>query len=100
MSNKPPPFEGLTIRIPVIVPSKRRGSISHGFTLEATCGRQCVGLYLGSRALPGMTDSSVVWLDFRTEVGLPNEIFQHASRQPKRSLSPTNIELRSLFEGQ
>ena len=37
MINKPPPFKGLNIRIPIIIPVKRRGFINHGFTLGTIC---------------------------------------------------------------
>ena len=30
MINKPPPFKGLNIRIPIIIPIKGRGFINHG----------------------------------------------------------------------
>ena len=35
MINKPPPFTGLKIRIPIIIPIKGRGFINHGFRLMA-----------------------------------------------------------------
>ena len=33
MINKPPPFKGLHIRIPIIIPIKGRGFINHGSIL-------------------------------------------------------------------
>ena len=33
MINKPAPFKGLHIRIPIIIPAKGRGFINHGSTL-------------------------------------------------------------------
>ena len=33
MINKPPPFKGLNIRIPIRIPIKRRGFTNHGSTL-------------------------------------------------------------------
>ena len=30
MINKPPPFKGLNVRIPIIIPIKGRGFINHG----------------------------------------------------------------------
>ena len=33
MINKPPPFKGLNIRIPIITPIMGRGFINHGSTL-------------------------------------------------------------------
>ena len=33
MINKPPPFKGLNMRIPTIIPIKGRGCINHGSTL-------------------------------------------------------------------
>ena len=33
MINKPPPFKGLNIRIPIIIPIMGRGFTSHGSTL-------------------------------------------------------------------
>ena len=33
MINKPPPFKGLIIRIPIIIPIKGRGVINQGSTL-------------------------------------------------------------------
>ena len=34
MINKPPPFKGLNIRIPIIIPIKGRGFINHGSGLR------------------------------------------------------------------
>ena len=34
MINKPPPFKGLHIRVPIIIPIKGRGYINHGSTLN------------------------------------------------------------------
>ena len=33
-SNNPPPFKGLNIRIPIIIPIKGKGLINHGCTLR------------------------------------------------------------------
>ena len=33
MINKPPPFKGLNIRIPIIIPIKGRGFVNHGLGL-------------------------------------------------------------------
>ena len=33
MIHKPPPFKGLNIRIPIIIPIKGKGLINHGSTL-------------------------------------------------------------------
>ena len=33
MINKPPPFKGLNIRIPIRIPIKSSGFIGHGFRL-------------------------------------------------------------------
>ena len=34
MINKPPPFKGLIIKIPMMIPVKGRGFINHGFGLS------------------------------------------------------------------
>ena len=36
--NKPPAFEGLNIRIPIIIPMKGRGFINHGSGLDRKMG--------------------------------------------------------------
>ena len=35
MINQPPPFKGLNVVIPIIIPGKGRGFINHGSTLRA-----------------------------------------------------------------
>ena len=52
MINKPPPLQGLDIRIPIIIPSKGRGSINQGF-----------GLW-GSVHLPHLGQLSLCSFDF------------------------------------
>ena len=59
MINKPPPFKGLDISIPIIIPVKGRGFINHGSTLgfrvriryhglhEASTGRLCNSISRG-----------------------------------------------------
>ena len=36
MINKPPPFKGLNIRIPMIMPTKEKGCINQGSTLTSS----------------------------------------------------------------
>ena len=39
MINKPPPFKGLNIRIPIVIPIKGRGFINQGSTLNPKAPR-------------------------------------------------------------
>ena len=51
MINKPPPFKGLNIRIPIVTPIKGRGFINHGSGLS-----RLLRWYLGrSRKEAGIT---------------------------------------------
>ena len=65
MINKPPPFTGLNIRIPIIIPTKGEGFMNHGFTF--TC--------LGFR----VQEVAVSWLEFAQA---------HSKLEQKYTLNP------------
>ena len=51
--NKPPPFKGLDIRIPIIIPIQGRGFINHGSGFNFVAGTEFAALGLCRQLLPG-----------------------------------------------